>query len=490
MTSAPPPSTYPDDLYLAADKGPQVLASICAIAAATTLFVAARIFVQAVVKNNVQIDDYLIVLSTLFAWACVGLSIEAVRWGNGKHFDLLSLEEKQAVVKFTIIAFPPGIFSFSLPKFAIVSLLTRLLNPSRWHRIFLWSLAGVCQLVLLGCIIILFAQCQPSSALWDFSLAPQATCWDKWVLVHYSMFAGSFSAVTDLYLAVYPTVVLFSLRIELRKKIALCCALGIGSVSTIVAIYKTTRIPSLASADFSYETSDLVIWTIVEGSTLIIAACIPILQPLMDLAIGRTTLRSSRSHKSGGGAGGGYNKHTGAASGSGTGTGTKTTRSAVGGVGVGVPGGEFEMHRAGWRRFGRPRDPDEDLLRTNATVTLVDRGGDEEDGRRGGMKVAARGSSSQESILAPVAEEGGLGGGGLGGGGLADRISSRGFGDDDSRESRRGSGGWMNPVRAVSTVDSCAPSPGVEGPRSPRGIVRTREVRVEYRTTGSLGRNF
>lgn len=38
------------------------------------------------------------------------------------------------------------------------------------------------------------------------------------------------SAFTDLYLAIYPAVVLFSLQIPLRKKVALTGALGIGSM--------------------------------------------------------------------------------------------------------------------------------------------------------------------------------------------------------------------------------------------------------------------
>lgn len=33
------------------------------------------------------------------------------------------------------------------------------------------------------------------------------------------------------------------------------------SSATVVAIYKTTRLPGLASDDFSYDTSDLVVWT-------------------------------------------------------------------------------------------------------------------------------------------------------------------------------------------------------------------------------------
>lgn len=71
-----------------------------------------------------------------------------------------------------------------------------------------------------------------------------------------------FSGLTDLYLAVYPTIVLFKLQINNKKKIALCFALGIGSVSAIVSIYKSTRLPSLAGTDFSWDTTDLVIWSL------------------------------------------------------------------------------------------------------------------------------------------------------------------------------------------------------------------------------------
>lgn len=38
------------------------------------------------------------------------------------------------------------------------------------------------------------------------------------------------SACVDLYLAVYPTVVLSSLQMTLKKKIALCAALGFGAM--------------------------------------------------------------------------------------------------------------------------------------------------------------------------------------------------------------------------------------------------------------------
>lgn len=90
---------------------------------------------------------------------------------------------------------------------------------------------------------------------------------------------AALSAFMDLYLAVYPAVILSQLQMNIRKKAALGTALGIGSVSCVVAAYKCTQLPGLAGDDFSCEfcislwslatkliqcidnTANLVIWT-------------------------------------------------------------------------------------------------------------------------------------------------------------------------------------------------------------------------------------
>jgi hypothetical protein len=137
--------------------------------------------------------------------------------------------------------------------------------------------------------------------------------------------APVFSAFVDIYLAIYPTAVLFKLQLPFRKKMALCVALGIGLVSGIVAIYKTTRIPSLGSADFSYDTSDLVVWTVIEGSAIIIACSIPCLQPLLDMVVHRGPWSSRRT---GGSSGGGRSGSGGGKSGSGAGGASGSKKSA------------------------------------------------------------------------------------------------------------------------------------------------------------------
>lgn len=181
----------------------------------------------------------------------VTLSTIAVSYGNGRHFSLLTTEQKEGAILFTIAGFCPGVMSIGLPKMAVVSLLTRLLNPGRLHFYFLWFLGIWCQLTLLATVGVLIGQCYPARALWDFSV--QGKCLDRQILVDYCIYAGcecpfsfmgiglylgskltkrvtAFSAFVDIYLAIYPTVVLLKLQMNVRKKWALCCALGIGSV--------------------------------------------------------------------------------------------------------------------------------------------------------------------------------------------------------------------------------------------------------------------
>ncbi|KAJ0160579.1 hypothetical protein CTA2_7724 [Colletotrichum tanaceti] len=280
----------------AENKGPTAIGIIVSVSVLSTLFTAARLFVRGKILGKVHLDDHLIVISVLCGWINVGTAIAAVSHGNGRHFDLLTLEQKSGAILWTIAGFAPGVMSFGLPKIAVVALLTRIMNPSRRHALFLWCLSVFCLVNLLGCVVVLFAQCQPSHSQWDFSV--EKSCWDKRILVYFAIYSGGFCALVDIYLAVYPAVVLARLQMRTRKKVALSIALGIGSVSGFVAIYKCTRLPSLASPDFSYETSDLVIWTIVEGSTMIIAACIPVLRPLGELIFGKRMFSSS-------GAGGG-----------------------------------------------------------------------------------------------------------------------------------------------------------------------------------------
>ena len=92
-----------------------------------------------------------------------------------------------------------------------------------------------------------------------------------------------------MYLAAYPCVVLYKLNMSVKKKICLSGVLGLGFVAGSIAIYKCTRIPELYNhVDYTYATTDLLIWTSIEGSFIIIAANLPTLRPIFLAAKGRS----------------------------------------------------------------------------------------------------------------------------------------------------------------------------------------------------------
>ncbi|KAL2106172.1 hypothetical protein VUR80DRAFT_7105 [Thermomyces stellatus] len=277
--------------WAAQDKGPSILIVCWLVTALSTLFVFARVYVRGWMQRNLQQDDWWIIIAMVCGYVSTSLSTLAVASGNGKHWALLTVEQQQGAILWTTAAFCPGVMSFGLPKMAVAYLLTKLLNPSKWHKYFLWWLGIWCQLTLFATVGVLIGRCTPARSQWDFSV--KGECFDSSILVAYCIYAGAFSAFVDFYFAVYPTVVLFNLQLSLKKKFALSVALGIGSISGIVAVYKTTRIPSLGSPDFSYDTSDLVVWTVIEGSTIIIASSIPILQPLLEKILRHNPFASS-----------------------------------------------------------------------------------------------------------------------------------------------------------------------------------------------------
>lgn len=114
----------------------------------------------------------------------------------------------------------------------------------------LWGMAIGCLVLVSLCIIILFAQCTPTRAQWDFTVT-EKSCWSPLVLVNVAILTGgkfwstlqgvprdfcllhhapAYSAALDLYLAVYPATVLMRLQMNIKKKIILSTALGIGSM--------------------------------------------------------------------------------------------------------------------------------------------------------------------------------------------------------------------------------------------------------------------
>ncbi|KEY72276.1 hypothetical protein S7711_00274, partial [Stachybotrys chartarum IBT 7711] len=152
--------------------------------------------------------------------------IASIQAGSGRHAAVLAPEDLERALYLTTVGFIPGILSFTLPKYAVVMLVSKLFNASRLQIWTMWSMAVLNTLLIIACIVVVWARCSPPSAMWTIGGNPD--CWDPQIDVAIGIAAGVFSAVFDFYLAIYPGIVLWRFPINLKKKIVLSTALGFG----------------------------------------------------------------------------------------------------------------------------------------------------------------------------------------------------------------------------------------------------------------------
>ncbi|KAM7200357.1 hypothetical protein V8F20_005334 [Naviculisporaceae sp. PSN 640] len=299
MTQAPPP--MPGDpgyeAYAAENKGPVILGVTTSLTILTFLFVAARIYSRFLSHGKLAIDDYIVIVCICLSISYVALGACAISYGGGRHVTTLDPADVSKAVYYIVVSFVPGVTSFMLPKFAVVILLARLLAPRKPHRIIMWIICVLYLLLTAGMLVINFAQCTPAAAQWG---GAEGTCWDRKITVDYAIALGAVSVAFDFYLAIWPTIVLWGLQLNWKKKVGLSSALGFGYCAGIVTIYKTNTLHGLLDLqDFTYAVDDVVLWTNIEANFVLIGACIPTLAPLIKRVWGNSVLGGSTNKYSG-----------------------------------------------------------------------------------------------------------------------------------------------------------------------------------------------
>ncbi|KAL2132153.1 hypothetical protein VTI74DRAFT_4159 [Chaetomium olivicolor] len=242
---------------------------------------------------KLAIDDYIVIICTVGVTRhVVVISYSSIKLTSftpaAQHIIRGTRRCGNLAIYYTVVSFVPGILSFTIPKFAVVILLARILDPNKWHKMLMWMISILYLSLSTGMLIINFAQCTPAAAQWG---GAPGTCWDRKITVDYALTLGICSALFDFYLAIYPTVVLCMLQLNWRKKLALSGALVFGYCAGAITCYKCYTLSGLLYIeDFTYAVDDVVLWTNIEGNCVLIGTCIPTLFPLAKKVFGATVL--------------------------------------------------------------------------------------------------------------------------------------------------------------------------------------------------------
>ncbi|KAF2684151.1 hypothetical protein K458DRAFT_303769 [Lentithecium fluviatile CBS 122367] len=288
------------------DRGSQLAAVYIAGCAITFVFVGMRLTARYSIAS-VGIDDWTM-LSTWISF--VGLTVLLCLFsfdGGTRHLLYLTQdpEHTKRLLMKNWISQSLAILCLGLGKIAIALLILRLLDRvSSWRR---WSLHFINGLTLINTVLMIifnYVQCENPAALWDDEVKARTKCWAPQVQSSFSTYGASVHAAVDFYLAFLPGTLVWGLKLDMRKKLALCALLGCGSITGICASIKASKLSKLnARSDFTWETFSLFMWTGIEIILLIICGSIPALRPLYSIWMGRSPISVRSSQQPGTGYG-------------------------------------------------------------------------------------------------------------------------------------------------------------------------------------------
>lgn len=224
----------------------------------------------------------------------------ATKHGFGKNVGALSNGSVSKVIMFDYLAQTFGLAGGALGRVSFIVFVLGLLVSRQWHRVVFWTLIALQLIVNSMFIIILFVQCPGhASAIWEHS--DKAKCWNTRVQAYYGYFQGcecvsigtmgpiflpcqlAFNSATDLYLAIFSTVIFWRLNLKLRIRLGLVALLGLGillvPIETVNEWLVVTNIlwlvqwPPLLSRRCRLASSHPTIWTRLSQQSTTIGGC-------------------------------------------------------------------------------------------------------------------------------------------------------------------------------------------------------------------------
>ncbi|RDW78255.1 hypothetical protein BP5796_06107 [Coleophoma crateriformis] len=285
-------------LWEAEDLGIQADRACWALFAVTSVVVGLRVFCRMYFVRgerrlgNLGLDDYITVGCVgIILLTCILVTIGS-HYGLGRHIKTLGAADSVQALKWNVIISSILIWSFSMPKFAIIAILKRILNHGRKTSILFWGLALSSQACILATSVWWFKQCTPVEYGWNTSI--EGTCTPITVLADLGYFTSAYSAFLDIFFALYPIPLIMRLNMPLKSRIAVSIALGLSALACIVSIYKLAifgQVFEILAEDPTYPVPYLDILGVAEGAILLICASLPTLGPVFRFA--RGTLTSS-----------------------------------------------------------------------------------------------------------------------------------------------------------------------------------------------------
>ncbi|CAF3567514.1 unnamed protein product [Fusarium graminearum] len=276
--------------YLNQSRDASAIAGIVFVTALTSIIVLGRLASRAFLMRRFGFDDGL----TLISWMCfvafVGLCIELIKLGSGRHFAYIEYVLDMPTIEYTeVLDFVAHII------YTTALLLCRMSGLAFYHRLcavhdrLRLGISVVFGILIAGYIpqlLLIVFHCTPVTGLWPYEWQrgfEDYTCL-QWGLV-YSV-NSSVSLICDFLLFGIPIVMLRVLEMPRKRKIQLGCILLPGiSVIAISIVRLVLVIEGQWNTDMSWAYDPMLAIEVSEIGATLIALSIPGFKPLFDKVV-------------------------------------------------------------------------------------------------------------------------------------------------------------------------------------------------------------
>ncbi|EMD89543.1 hypothetical protein COCC4DRAFT_124963 [Bipolaris maydis ATCC 48331] len=270
------------------DRGPELLAVNIAFVTTAVLACLLRCFVRVRMVKAFGLDDWLMVVATLFFIAYTTSSCIGISHGTGRHHYDLPIEGVQDAKHAWYFCYLFYSISMICSKMSIGFLLLRI-SIRKLHTWIIYTAMLVSVVAGGTFFFVCLFQCYPISYMWDRT-SQQGKCIDNTVITALGYVYSIFSIISDFTFAIIPGFLVWHLQLKRRAKIALIPLITMGCIASAAVIARLPFIHFFNSPDFLWSTLDIAIWSSVEQGLAITAGSLATLRPLFFIAMSKLGL--------------------------------------------------------------------------------------------------------------------------------------------------------------------------------------------------------
>ncbi|KAL7941156.1 hypothetical protein V8C42DRAFT_197530 [Trichoderma barbatum] len=282
--------TVPPDItaeYLSETRDRPSIIGIVFVTALTFVVVCTRLISRSCIVRRVGVDDALAALSLALLICFVGLSIELIILGSGRHFAYIEyIMDVPTVLRTQVLDFVAHIVYTTALLLCRVSGLAFYQRVCGQHNNFLLAIRIVFGILIAGYLpqlFLLIFHCKPVTGYWPYGwepVAPLYTCL-QWGIV-YSV-NSSVSLLCDLLLFGIPIAMLRTLEMSRKRKIQLAGILLPGVAVIAISITRLVLvILGQWESDESWSYDPMLGVEASEIGATLIALSVPGAKPLFD----------------------------------------------------------------------------------------------------------------------------------------------------------------------------------------------------------------